>query len=104
MSDPTKDTLLDLMNARTKAVMDVLAERKKQRQKWGDAHDDDEHDCGELSEVAAILSMGVDDIWHGPDWASTLLAKHEGNRRQQLVIAAALLLAEIERIDRSHDV
>lgn len=53
------------------AERDVLAERAKQRIKWGDA-------C--------------------PDWTLRL---NLNERRDELVIAAALLIAEIERLDRA---
>jgi hypothetical protein len=90
---------------RSGAEMDVLCERVKQRQKWGDAHDD-RHEDGELAGAAAFLADPeyVEDdpaSLHEEDgWAIHLRAKHRADRRQQLVIAAALLLAEIERIDR----
>lgn len=91
----------------TAAAKDVLAEREKQRRKWGDAHDD-EHELGTISVVAAALAVHgtdakvVDPLDRadagGDAWG--LVAKHP-KRRDQLVIAAALILAEIERIDRS---
>lgn len=91
------------------AVRDVLAEREKQRAKWSADHDD-EHAEAEIAVVAAELAIA-----HAPDaavycpdsdheqhvvdeWA--LLAKHP-KTRDRLVIAAALLIAEIERLDRT---
>lgn len=41
----------------SKAAHDVLAEREKQRAKWGDAHDD-EHTDGALAGAAACLAFG----------------------------------------------
>ena len=86
----------------TKAETDVLAERAKQRAKWGNAHDDD-HRGDELADAAAMLaySMRLDELTEvAPPWALALANEHALDRRRELVIAAALLLAEIERIDR----
>lgn len=89
----------------TRAEGDVLAERAKQRVRWGDDHDDEEHQGGELAVAASYLAdpfdgggcLDEDDPEAG--WAVRLKARHD--RRQQLVIAAALLLAEIERLNRA---
>lgn len=82
------------------AIVDVLIERTKQLKKWTPNHDD-EHKDGELADAAAELAHverpGTDVF--APEWATDLRQKHE--RRQQLVIAAALILAEIERLDRA---
>ncbi len=89
--------------APTRALRDILAERHKQRRKWGDDHDDD-HAKGELAYAAAHLASrdglgeNSDDV---PEWALTLSLTIGGDRRRELVIAAALLFAEIERIDRA---
>jgi hypothetical protein len=85
------------------SLRDVVFERENQRAKWGDAHDDD-HSRGELALAAHYLchaSWGdEDEASDDPDvgWAIGLRKKHP--QRQRLVIAAALLLAEIERLDR----
>lgn len=86
------DRLLAENPAPEAAARDVLAEREKQRVKWGDRHDD-EHTHGEMSQVAACLLLSINDRWG-------LLGKHP-NRRDQLVVASALSLAEIERMDRA---
>jgi hypothetical protein len=88
----------------TKAALDVLMERAEQRTKWSDSHDS-EHDCGELATAAAMLADPESEFdepekYQEEEWMYRLGAKHRGDRRRQLVIAAALLLAEIERIDR----
>ena len=78
------------------ALADVIAEREKQRAKWGDAHDDG-HDPGDLAKGAAHLVTGE---WVFDSWPKLLRRKNPAVRAR-LVIAAALLLAEIERIDRA---
>ena len=83
----------------TQAEIDILAEREKQRAKWDTGHDD-EHDDGQLAKAAGAMALNV----HNPAsnwWGYALTLKHTGNRRKQLVIAAALLIAEVERIDRA---
>lgn len=94
----------------TQAETDVLAEREKQRAQWGDDHDSNAHDDEQLAEAAAILACPFS-LDSDPDvgrastrarWAYTLCAKHLHDRRRQLVIAGALILAEIDRLDRAN--
>ena len=80
----------------TQAEIDVLAEREKQRAKWGDGHDN-KHDRDDLARAAGHIINGG---WVFESWPADLRRKHP-KRRDQLVIAAALLLAEIERLDRA---
>lgn len=94
----------------TKAEADVLAERAKQRTKWGDEHDDD-HEDGVLALAAGYLAgpNGIlhpdpdfdEDAWCAPEWVRDIADKVRKDRRRELVIAAALLVAEIERLDRA---
>jgi hypothetical protein len=96
----------------SKAESDVLAERQKQRTKWSAEHDD-EHMYGHLRVVAAILAVNgtdarvVDPLDRVADDTDGRGGQHDNwglskkhAPRQRLVVAAALLLAEIERIDR----
>ncbi len=81
------------------ALEEVAAEREKQRAKWGDDHDDG-HTNEELADAAAWLSTSrrldeLDDLV--PQWVFRLA----GHRRRELIIAAALLVAEVERLDRA---
>ena len=80
------------------SIADVLAERRRQieAEGWTLEHDDG-HTNGEIANAAA-------------DWASTgqrpvvwswATDKASRPRRRQLVIAGALILAEIERLDRA---
>lgn len=95
----------------TQAVADVLAERQRQveAEGWTPEHDD-QHDAGEMADAAACYagnyhirySMSstaparpVPTLWPwSPAWW-----KPSGARRD-LVKAAALIIAEIERLDR----
>ena len=83
----------------------IIAERESQIVKGYDAAHDDAHKEGELAEAAGIVAadLEVTDMEpHGPrQWAAYIFDKHEHDRRRQLVIAAAMLVAEIERMDRA---
>lgn len=94
--------------ALTRAAADVLAEREKQRAKWGDDHDDTHTNPPVLPLTAAVLAIeGLPGVpWSlnairndSPEWVRSLVDRH--GPRARLVIAAALLLAEIERLDRA---
>lgn len=89
------------------AVRDVAAERRRQieLEGWTPEHDD-EHTHGELAQAAACYALNVQRIpircgdstlWPKGWGASWFRPK---DRRRDLVRAAALLLAEIERLDR----
>lgn len=99
--------------AASAAAHDVLAERKRQQEVegWTPEHDDG-HKKGELADAAAAYALGAlrlpassatgncreigFRIWPWLDdwWKPT-------TRRRDLVKAAALIIAEIERLDRS---
>lgn len=88
----------------TSAAMDVLAERKRQVQEEGwDAWHDDKHKTGEIALAAACYALhrspvmcDVRAYWPwDPSWWKPK------NPRRDLVRAAALLIAEIERMDRA---
>lgn len=90
----------------TAAARDVMAERRRQVEKEGysPAHDD-EHSFGDLARAAAayaVQSPLARELecpppswwpWDREDWKPT-------SRRCMLVKAGALILAELERIDR----
>lgn len=100
--------------APTQAARDVLAERRRQIEEKGWTHDhDDEHVLGEIAALAAFYAVpdGVRD-WdfsstgYGDTLAEALLpngwtTKASEDRRRDLVKAGALILAEIERLDRA---
>jgi hypothetical protein len=107
------------MSEITSALRDVIAERKRQVEKegWSTDHDDD-HEDGSLARAAAAYA------WAASRWDRAGLKDIEGNsfvafilrtiwpddwsyewwkpksKRRDLVRAAALTLAEIEKIDR----
>ena len=91
--------------ATTAAARDVLAERRRQidAEGWTPDHDD-EHAPGEMSQAAACYAKYGDWVayrntapndwpWHESWWKPS-------DSRRNLVKAAALILAEIERLDR----
>jgi hypothetical protein len=106
-----RDALLREKAERSKAAQDVLAERQRQitQEGWTPAHDD-EHDQGELAMAAACYALPEEERemhehpeqdfpfgwpWPGHWWKP-------GERRRDLVKAGALILAEIERLDRAN--
>ncbi|MGE8129069.1 hypothetical protein ACQKQD_19010 [Methylobacterium sp. NPDC080182] len=93
----------------TQAAVDVLAERRRQVEAEGWTHQhDDRHDEGEIARAAAAYAYGAgrnpDDRknnycptfwpWNANWWKPT-------DRRRDLLKAGALILAEIERLDRA---
>lgn len=92
-------------NSQSQAARDVLAERARQVnvEGWTTAHDD-QYQNDELSLAAACYAIasdtapqvGTPQMWPWPDewWKPT-------TERRNLVKAGALILAEIERLDRA---
>lgn len=90
-----------------RAVDDIVAERDRQivHEKF-DAFHDDHHGNGELAQAAACYAENSVDVngpnnsvpamwpWHDSWWKP-------GDRRRDLVKAGALIVAEIERLDRA---
>lgn len=89
------------MTEMTQAAIDVLAERKRQIEVEGRTPEsDDQYDSYQLADAAACYALnsmrpGGHLIWpwHESWWK-------RATHRRQMVKAAALMLAEIERIDR----
>lgn len=80
----------------TKAEEDILKERSRQvvQEGWDAAHDD-QHRDNELSRAAACYVIGNIGYWPWSlDWWKPT------DRRRDLVKAGALIIAEIERLDR----
>lgn len=92
-------------NGQTRAVRDVIAERRRQIEVegWAPEHDD-RHGAHELAEAAACYCLSsagkpfdyFETMWPWERW----WFKVSGPRRD-LVKAGALVLAEIERLDRA---
>lgn len=91
----------------TEAAKDVLAERHRQVsvEGWTPEHDD-EHDTGEMARAAACYALGKPEVHgyrvgaHVTLWPWDWKWWKPKNRRRDLVRAGALILAEIERLDR----
>jgi hypothetical protein len=90
------------------ALEDIAAERARQIsvEGWTPDHDD-AHNRGELARAAACyaLSASLRDAARASKWWPSLWPWSQSwwkptNRRRDLVKAGALLLAEIERLDR----
>ena len=72
----------------------IFRERVMQQTKGYDAKHDDEHGDNELADAAAAILDHT-----GDDWG--IYEKHQNDRKRQLVIAAALIVAEIQRLARA---
>ncbi|MDR3495335.1 MAG: hypothetical protein P4L82_12110 [Ancalomicrobiaceae bacterium] len=101
----------------TAAAFDVLKERRRQVEVegWTSEHDDTEHDSGDIAGAASCYALaaadslspysqgdGVD-LDNPPEWWPWDRKWWKPNRddpRRDLVKAGALILAEIERLDR----
>lgn len=95
------------------AITDIIAERQRQitAKGWTPDHDD-KHVNDEIAALAALYAMPeacrdwpAKETGYGASWAEAIcpngwVAKF-GDRRRDLVKAAALIIAEIERIDRA---
>jgi hypothetical protein len=89
---------------RTDAARDVLAERRRQVEAEGwTLEGDDQYDGGELSLAAACYALAGDPPYASvpADWPWDYGWWKPVDDRRNLVKAAALILADIERIDRS---
>ena len=88
------------MSVQNRAARDVLAERQRQisAEGWTPEHDD-EHAGGELRMAAVALALPNPAMWP-TTWGGWSAMKDKGLRRN-LVRATALMLAEIERLDRA---
>jgi hypothetical protein len=95
---------MEAPNPTTPAACDVLAERRRQREQegWTLGHDD-VHEGGELAEAAmcyadpaAHCQLGIPHQW---PWLGDWWKPRD--RRHNLVRAGALIIAEIERLDRA---
>lgn len=125
MSDETagsKPSVVDLMRQAwkfpSKALADVVAERRRQQvsEGWTEEHDD-RHVEGQMAKAAScyadttpimvpVVSEGYDgeyrqtgEMPRGWPWNSYWWKPKD--RRRNLVRAAALIIAEIERLDRA---
>lgn len=100
----------------SKAINDVIAERQRQQsvEGWTPEHDD-QHEFFEISEAATAYVQNAADFGHAfgspiiGDWSEAPQPSiwpwdkswwKPKSPRQDLVRAAALIIAEIERLDR----
>lgn len=88
----------------TDAARDVLLERARQESQegWTPTHDD-EHSDGALAKAAACyaISTAMDAEAPPPWWPFDEEWWKPQDRRRNLVRAGALILAELERLDRA---
>jgi hypothetical protein len=106
LTSPTGALVAVKDEQQTQATRDVLAERRRQveQEGWTPANDD-EHGSGEMARAAACYALHTEPVGNVGDylrfwpWDSRWWKPRD--RRSNLVRAAALILAEIERLDRA---
>lgn len=87
--------------SRSPAASDVLAERKRQIESEGwSADHDDQHVGGGLAKAAACYALGRSTIAETVLWPWDWGWWKPKDRRRDLVRAGALIIAELERLDR----
>lgn len=84
------------------ALEHIAAERDRQISMGFDAHHDDLHTDGSLAVCASGLLFMLDGKRDADGWTLLRITHIRQTRsdREQLIIAAALIVAEIERLDR----
>lgn len=96
-----------LASVRTAAVRDVLRERARQQkvEGWTLEHDD-KHATGSMAVAAACYALegrhrdiNARNLWRWTGWGSIWFKPKD--QRSNLIRAGALILAEIERLDRA---
>ena len=104
---PRRDLIVqaDADGRRSNAARDVMLERLRQdsEEGWTPKHDD-EHTGGEMGEAAICYIQGKTEWGYGNPhqrWPWALAWWKQKDRRRNLVKAGALILAEIERLDRA---
>jgi hypothetical protein len=103
----------DSIQQHSRAVLDVLVERERQTSEkgWTPEHDDG-HVNDEIAAFACFYAMSpgarewpASETGYGDTLGAAIVpegwAAKPGDRRRELVKAAALVLAEIERLDRA---
>ena len=96
-------------------IEEIVAERQWQMAKWGNAHDD-EHDTGTIARAGSVYAgvaanqiedaaLGIEgeplDQMQPPDaWPWEHESFNPQDIRRNLIRAAALIVAEVERLDR----
>lgn len=92
------------MTGLTKAALDVISERRRQIEGEGwTPEDDDIYVSGQLAQAAATYALNASGIrgLTSVYWPFQMAWWKPKTPRGDLVKAAALILAEIERIDRA---
>lgn len=84
-------------------IDEIAAERRRQIEEEGFTaeHDDDVNDDGEIAKAAACFCLKKIGVGGKAIWPWTLDWWKPKDRRRDLIKAGALIVAEIERLDRA---
>lgn len=93
--------MIDLPGSFSNAMNDVFLERRRQVEEegWSGPHDDG-HEGGQLADAAACYALGTERVRSFKLWPWDWKWWKPADRRRDLVRAGALIVAEIERLDR----
>lgn len=75
---------------------DIEKERRRQIDKGFDYAHDDKHTDGQLVRGAVAYALNNDYFWPWNDWPYN----HAKTERERLIVSIAMLVAEVERLDR----
>ena len=98
----SEQDLEQIKSGKLEGAVLILKERSSQKESWTEDHDDYHSDAALAMVAADVLCCQTDahlegplgyDCWH-------IIKKHRGSRLEQLIIAGALVAAEIDRIIR----
>lgn len=106
-----KETCAEIESLLTPAALDVMMERRRQVDEEGFSHKhDDAHEPGDLAAAGSAYALATADVLYGlfgyrssqspPRMWPTRWKWKPSTPRTMLVKAVALLLAQIERLDR----
>lgn len=102
---PSEDAAkIDVKIISNGVILEIDDERKRQIDKKGHSSShDDMHDGGELRYAAAAYCLDEVKVGGTWIWPWDTMYWRAGNIRRNLIKAAALIVAEIERIDRARE-
>lgn len=86
-------------------LAEINAERQRQIGKGYDAQHDDTHCDGTLGQSAGLIMLGIDEHSASSmtaDYIAQYVLDHRPKRRDQIIRALALGVAEVERLERAN--
>jgi len=100
------DDLATIVERQIGVIGEIVAERNRQIEKegWSHDHDDKNHIDGALARLACMYANPIEGMVYQEmvlGWEDVANLVKRKDPRRNLVIAGALIVAEIERMDRA---